>query len=178
MKNFLENIQLIKHTQIKLPVNKSEFIRSFKQHVDEGHIGAFSSMFEAFSSSKNRYKGNITQNTFEIRRRREFFDRTSYLAHATGSFRQQNDHIVIDTEINGFSNFLIPFYVIITVFYLFFIFMIMTNVESSGILLVFIIFHAFLMYGIPYFVIKKRVKNTAIDLEKELFFMTQRNHNS
>ncbi|WP_430413145.1 hypothetical protein [Kordia sp.] len=174
MKEFLEKIQLIRQKQIKLAVDKSVFIRNFKENIDEGSIGTFSSAFEAFSSSKNRYKGNITQNTFELRRRRELFDRTSYLARVKGTFRQQNDQVVIDTEINGFSNFLIPSYVLITVFYLFFIFMIMTNVESIGFPVLFILFHAVLMYAIPYFIIRKRVKNTAIDLEKELFFMTKK----
>lgn len=174
MQDFLERIQLIKNTQIKLDVDKSEFIRNFKQHIDEGSIGAFSSAFEVFSSSKNRYKGNITQNTFEIRRRRELFDRTSYLARVTGTFRQQNDHVVVNAKVNGFSNFLIPFYVVITIFYIMFISVAITGFGESAIPAVFIIFHAFLMYAIPYFVMRKRVKNTATDLEKELFYMMRK----
>lgn len=174
MQDFLERIQLIKKTQIKLNVDKSEFVKNFKQHVDEGNIGAFSSAFEMFSSSKNRYKGNITQNSFEIRRRREFFDKTSYLARVTGTFRQQNDHVIVDAKVNGFSNFLIPFYIIITVFYVFFLFMFTSGFQGNGIPIVFILFHALLMYTIPYFVMRKRVKNTTVDLEKELFYMMKK----
>ncbi|WP_046757250.1 hypothetical protein [Kordia jejudonensis] len=173
MHDFLERIQLIKHTQITLNIDKSEFISHFKANVDEGSIGAFSSMFEAFSSSKNRYKGNISQNSFKIRRRREFFDRTSYLARVTGTFRQQNDQVVIDAKVNGFSNFLIPLYIFITLFYILFIPMAIIGFADSIIPIVFVFFHALMMYCIPYFIIRKRVKNTAIDIEKELFFMTK-----
>ena len=174
MQDFLERIQLIVHKQIKLNIDKSEFIRKFQQNVDQGNIGAFSGAFEAFSSSQNRYKGNITQNEFEMRRKREFFDRSSYLARVTGSFRQQNDQLVIDAKITGFNNFLIIFYVFVTLFYIFFIYMFTSGFNDSGIPAIFIFIHALFMYGIPYFMIRKRVKNTAGDLEKELFFMTKK----
>lgn len=171
MHDFLEKIHLILHKQIRLPIDKSEFIKKFKQNVDEGSVGAFSGIFEAFSASKNRYKGNITQNTFEMRKKRTFFDRTGYLVRISGSLKQQNDQLIIDAEIKGFNNFLILFYIIVTLFYIFFTFMFISSFTETHFPIIFVFIHAVLVYSIPYFFTRKGIQNTAIDFERELFFI-------
>ncbi|MBC8756241.1 hypothetical protein H2O64_16315 [Kordia sp. YSTF-M3] len=173
MEDFLERIQLVQRKQIKLPVDKSEFIKAFRQNVDEGEIGMFSGMFEAFTTSKNRFKGNISNNDFEIRRRKVLFQRNQLFARIKGTFRQQADHVVVDLTINGFSKMIIPFYVLTIAFYIFFITTISNGLELLSPFFLFMVIHAILMFAIPYFVMRRSVKSTAADIEKELFFMTR-----
>ncbi|EDP95109.1 hypothetical protein U8527_12910 [Kordia algicida OT-1] len=171
MDDFLERIKVLKRKQIKLPISKSEFINRFRQNVDEGDIGMFSGTFEAFSSSKNKYKGSISSNSFKMRKRRELFDRGRNLAKITAQFRQQEDHTLIDLEIKGFHYFIIFYYVFITIFYI--IFLSFSGFLAFETFAIFIIIHAVLMYCLPYFFMRKQTKNTAEDIEKELFFMTR-----
>jgi hypothetical protein len=172
MDDFLERIQLIKRKQIKLPVDKGKFIRVFKQNIDEGEIGIFSGMFEAFSSSENKYKGNISNNDFEIRRRRVLFQRNNQFATINGTFRQHADHVVVDLSVNGFSKMLIPFYLFAIIFYIIFIGSANFSQPFEAFHL-FIVVHAILIFAIPYFVMRRNVKRTMLDIEKELLFMTR-----
>jgi len=174
MEDFLKRIQLIKEKQIKLPIEKAEFSKVLRQNIDEGDIGLFSGMFEAFSSSKNKYKGTISNNAFEIRKRRVLFQRNQILARVKGTFRQKNDHLVVDLTINGFSNMMIPFYVFAILFYVIFISTISFNSGAFGVFYIFIIIHGMLMFGLPYILMRKSVTHTADDIEKELYFMTKK----
>lgn len=174
MEDFLERIQLIKHKQIKLPIEKAEFSKVLRQKVDEGEIGMFSGMFEAFSSSKNKYKGTISNNKFEIRKRHVLFQQNQFFARVKGTFRQQNDHLVVDLTINGFSKMMIPFYLFAIVFYIIFISTIGFNSGTFDVFFLFIILHAILMFGVPYFMMRRNIKRTADDIERELYFMTKK----
>jgi hypothetical protein len=174
MEDFLERIQLIKQKQVKLPIEKTEFSKILRQNVDEGEIGMFSGMFEAFSSSKNKFKGTVSNNEFEIRKRHVLFQQNQMIARIKGTFRQQNDHLIIDLTINGFSKMILPFYAIAVVFYILFISTMSHGLESFSPFLIIILIHAILMFVVPYFVMRKNVKRTADDIEKELYFMTKK----
>ncbi|PTT08638.1 hypothetical protein DBR27_07290, partial [Flavobacterium sp. HMWF030] len=75
MDAFLRKIQLIKDINIQLPVSKIDFIQKFRNNVDESDLSFVP--FEVFQSSNNEYKGNISNNEFELKKRRKLFD-TNY----------------------------------------------------------------------------------------------------
>ncbi len=178
MRRFLEKIKLIEHLSTELEIQKNEFIKNFKNQVDEGNIGPFSGAFEAFSLSKNEYKGHVGYDGFRIKRRRRFFDMNMNLAIAKGNYRQKGNNLIIETEINGFRGMMVPFYIFLIVFYAIFIFGFFStgNFEGApkGFLGAFILIHAAFMFGIPYFIMRRGTKRFKHELEREFYYMTKK----
>ncbi len=116
MKEFLQKIKLIDHLTTELEIQKSDFLSNFKSCVDEGNIGYFFGAFDVFSSGKNEYKGHVGYDSFEIKRRRKFFDMHMNFAIAKGKYIQKVTTLIINTEINSFNGMMIPFYIFIIIF--------------------------------------------------------------
>ena len=177
MKEFLKKIKLIEYLTTELEIQKNEFVTNFKEHVDEGSTGFLSETFDMFSSSKNEYKGHVGFENFKIKRRRRFFDMNMNLAVAKGTYRQKENILVIETEINGFSGMMIPFYIFALIFYSIFIvtFSFADNIEGNGagFVLPFIIVHATFMFGIPYYMMRRSATRMKHKLEREFFYMTK-----
>ena len=177
MKEFLKKIKLIEHSTTELNIEKDEFVTTFKQYVDEGGTGFMSDSFDVFSSSKNEYKGHVGFDSFKIKRRRRFFDTNMNLAVASGIYRQEENTLVIETEINGFSGMMIPFYLFALVCYSIFIvtsfFAEDTGGIGAGFALPFLIIHASFMLVFPYFMMIRSTKRMAHELEREYFYMTK-----
>lgn len=172
MNNFLKRIGLIQSTKIDLKTNKPDFVRLLHQNIDESDLGFGSSFLEAFSSSKNDFKGYVSSNGFKIRRKRKMFQQNMGIAVATGTFRQKGELLEIDTEINGFSNWMIFFYAFVMLFYLAFLSIFFFASESPDFFFIpIIIIHASFMLGLPYFFAKKAVSSTKRDLEKEFIYL-------
>lgn len=178
MQRFLVKLKLIDHLITEIEIPKSQFILKFKGQVDSEEIGHFSDLFDVFSSSKNEYKGQVGQDSFKIKRRRRFFDMNLSSAIAKGTMTQTENILVIQTEINGFNNMVIPYYIVLVLFYSVFIgmFLFSGSVEGSVGFLVFpfVIIHAAFMFGIPYFIMRKGTKRLKYDLERELFYMAKK----
>jgi hypothetical protein len=178
MKEFLKKIKLIEYLTTEIEIQKNDFVSNFSKNVDEGSTGVFSSPFEAFSSSKNEYKGQVGYDGFKIKRKRKFFDTNMNLAIASGIYRQNNEKLIIETEINGFSGMMIPFYLFALVFYSIFIgsFFMADNIEGNGagFALPFIFIHAAFMFGLPYFMMRRGTKRMKHELEREFFYMTKK----
>ena len=178
MKEFLKKIKLIEHLKTDIEIQKTEFVSKFRQQGDEGSTGIFSDTFDVFSSSKNEYKGQVGYEGFKIKRRRKFFDMNMNLAVASGTYRQNNEKLIIETEINGFSGMMIPFYLFAIVFYSIFIgaFFMADNIEGNGdgFALPFIFIHAAFMFGIPYFMMRRSTKRMKHELEREFYYMTKK----
>lgn len=176
MKQFLKKIKLIEEFTTEVEMTKSAFVTKFRQNVDEASIGIFADSFDVFSSSKNEYKGDVAFDGFKIKRRRRFFGANNNLAIATGTYVQNNEILVINTEINGFSKKMIPFYAFIIVFYCIFIssFFTLDDPDKSKIALPFICFHALFMFGLPYFMMMRSTKSLKHDLERDFYFFTKK----
>ncbi len=160
-----------------IDIQKSQFVSKFSQIVDEGSTGFFFDTFDIFTSSENEYKGQVGIEGFKIKRRRKLFDMGMNLAVARGTYRQDNEKLIIETEINGFSGIMIPFYVFAIIFYSIFIagFLMSDNFDGNGagFALPFIFIHAALMFGIPYFVMRRSAKRMKYELEREFYYMTK-----
>ena len=157
-------------------MEKNDFVTRFKGHVDKGGIGPFDGIFDPFSSSKNDYRGSVDLNGFKIKRRRKFFDRNKFMVIASGTYRQRLDKLEIVTEVDGLNRLVIPVFVIVLLFYIFFIsafsFAATQGDANFFSFLPFILLHGLLMIGIPYFMIRKSVQNMIRDLEKDFLLMS------
>ena len=100
----------------EVEIKQDVFFANFRSIVDEGSVSIFSSPFEVFSSSGNEYKGEVSYDRFKIRRKRKFYDTNMNFAVAKGSLRQEREKLIIETEINGFSEAMIPFYLFVLIF--------------------------------------------------------------
>lgn len=177
MKDFLKKLKLIDYLRIELEVSKQGFVNRLKENVDEGGTGIFSDPFEGFSSSKNEYKGHVGLNNFKIKRRKRLFDVNMNMAVASGTFEQREDKLIINTEINGFTGAMIPFYIFLIIFYLIFItsFLMVDNIEGGMEFFIFpfIIVHAIFMLGFPYLMMRRSVSKMKYELERDFFYMTK-----
>ncbi|MAY82977.1 MAG: hypothetical protein CMP59_02495 [Flavobacteriales bacterium] len=177
MKDFLKSIKLIDQFETELIIQKHDFVQRFLKVVDQGSVGTFSNPLEAFSSSKNEFKGEVGINGFRIRRIRKFFQPNMSLAIAKGRFTQRDDKLIINTEIDGLRTHILFFYIFGIIFYGIFLtaFLSIDKIEGefSYILFPFLILHAVFMFGIPYFVMRRSVKRMKYELEREFAFVAK-----
>lgn len=175
MKGILKELKLIDHLTTELEIQKSDFVKRFRNNVDEGSTDFISDSFDVFSSSKNEYKGHVGYESFKIKRRRRFFDMNINFALAEGTYQQNDRVLIIHTEIHGFSGIMIPFYIFIIIFYSIFIvsFALAENVDSEFSSIPFILFHGAFMMGIPYLIMRRSMKRMKHELEREFYYMTR-----
>ena len=178
MKEFLKKIKLIDHLTTELEIQKNEFVSILKRHVDEERKGMFAHTFEAFHSSENDYRGQVSNDGFQIRKRVKLFSSPPNMAVAKGTFRQKDAMLIIETEVNGFSKLFIPIYIYALVFYSFFIISDLmrstTNSEGELLNLTFLVLHALLFFLIPYFLMRRSTKIMKHELEREFFFLSKK----
>lgn len=177
MKELLKKLKLIDHLQINLEIQKNDFVHKLSEQVDEGSTSFFSDVFDIFSSSKKEYKGIVDANRFKIKRKKKFFDVNMNMAVANGTYTQKENKLIITTEINGFTNMMIPFYIFCVLIYgaIFIGFLFAGNTEGSAFsVFPFITIHAAFMMGIPYFMMRKSTKSLKHELEREFFFLTRK----
>lgn len=175
MSNFLRKINLIKDINIELQVSKTDFIKKFRENVDESDLGF--EPFEALKSSQNEYKGNIENNSFELKKRRKLFDTNYSFAKVTGQIIQETDKLIIKTQISAFQGKMIFFMAFLLLFYAIFIsaFLFTENGGIKFFIFPFILFHMSIMMGIPYFIMKRSVTRMIYDLERDLHYWVTKN---
>ncbi|MFY7938393.1 MAG: hypothetical protein ACOVOQ_13515 [Flavobacterium sp.] len=174
MTELLKRLKLIDSFTTTLQTSKVEFVNRLIEITDKGDTRMISDTFDVFSSSKNEFRGEVNFEGFKIKRRRKFFDTNMNFAVANGKFSEKNGQLTIDTEITGFSNFFIVFYVFLIIFYPIFIFdFFSSDNEGKFNVILFILFHGTLMFGLPYFMMRRGIKQLKYELEREFFYLTK-----
>ncbi|MFT4535802.1 MAG: hypothetical protein ACJA1A_003534 [Saprospiraceae bacterium] len=180
MEKLLRKLKLKDDFRITIPIMKSDFVNKLRRNMDEGSTSSFFPITEVFSSSKKNYIGSISGNEFELRKRLRFFDTNKGGAIAKGSMSQEGENLNIDICVNGFKNFFIFYFILITLFYVFFFGTMMLGLsqESDGLglpvfVVPFLLLHGAMMYGVPIFIARRGVKNIKNDLEKDFFYFTK-----
>ena len=174
MKEFLKKLKLIDNLTTELQISRNEFTDKLDSIVDKGGTGYFSDSFDIFSSSKNELKGRIDYYGFKLKRRRRFFDGNMNFAVANGTFDEHRGVLTIETEISGLTGFFIPFYIIALIFYSTFFWGAAHANAGQFFILPFLILQAILMFGIPYFIVRRSVKRLKYELEREFFYLTKK----
>ncbi len=173
MQNLLRKYKLIEAVTIKLPLDKAEFVSRLRLHVEPGGTGLLGDPFEAFSGKNKEFRGTVDLDGFKIRKRRKIFEAYSGLAKAEGTFHQEQDQLNIATTINGFHGVFYFYYLIVTLIYAGFVVAFFTVDDMPVFVIPFIILHAALMYGIPFFIMRRSVQRMKRDLEREFFYLTK-----
>ncbi|TAE35260.1 MAG: hypothetical protein EAY66_09365 [Sphingobacteriales bacterium] len=176
MKKFLKKIKLIDYLTTYLQIDKQEFLNKLLAITDYGSTSIFSEPFEVFASNKNEFKGQVNLDGFKLKRRRKIFDTNFNIAVASGTIKEENGQLTINTEINGFNNFMIVFYIFILIFYSIFIASFsFWDSNDTFFILPFILIHGIFMSLIPYFIMRRGVKRMKYELEREFFYLTKDN---
>ncbi|AYB29318.1 hypothetical protein [Chryseolinea soli] len=169
MNEFLRKIGLIDSFQIELPMDKSDFVETLIVNLDEPGPG----FFEAFSTNNKAYKGTVKNDGFEMRQKRKLTARATSLS-IRGKFQQVGKNLIAEVTLNGFHWLMIPYYIILLIVYFFafgFFFFASAAEEFRMIGLLFLSVHAALMLVVPYFRIRRGMRKTKYDLERDLHFM-------
>jgi len=168
MGDILEKLKLIDSIVIELPISKTEFIELLENNIDQKQ----SDVFDVFSSSKNEYKGEVTIEGFELKKKRRLFEMNINTAKAVGVFEEHEDTLIIHTEINAFQGqaklifgSFILFYIIFISAFLF------VGDDFPLFVLPFILLHASFMIGVPYLLVKRSVRRMKYDLERDLYYL-------
>lgn len=158
-------------------MDKRQFVTRLQDHVDQGSTNLFFSSFDIFSSSKNNYKGEVDAEGFTLRRRRKLFDFNMNFALAKGTFRQRNNTLIIETEINAFGKMALVMFIFILVFYSFIaiIFLLVDASDNNALLIMFplLLFHGTFMMLIPYIIMRDSTKKMKYELERDLYYLTK-----
>ncbi len=169
-KSFKNN--LTQEFTTELNISKSEFIKRFKEDVDDRSLDFFSEIGEHFIKSKNRLKGQIDDNGFTIKKRRKFFEHNLIFAKANGTFSSHGEKLIIHTTVTSVNRLLyfIPVFALIY----FAIAVIILGVPKAPVLIVpFLIVHFAFMAYIFYRLTKKSVEVLKYDLEREYYYLTK-----
>lgn len=172
----LKRLKLVDHLVTEVAIDKKDFVERLKANVDAGSTSQFFASLEMFSSSKNEYKGLVTDEHFKIRRRRRLFDVRMSVAVAEGTFKARENLLVIESTIRGFNGIFIPFIVFALIFYLLFIVTFIFT-DSPGIfrwlIIPLVMIHAFFMIGFPYFIMRRSISRMKYELERDFHYMAR-----
>ena len=169
MTNFLKTLRLIQDMNFELPANRPDFVKALQANVDPPG----SPMRDIFSRSKHIYKGIVTYDGFDLKRKRKFFDSNMGLVTARGTFTQGDDNLTIDVQFKAFHPLFILFFIFLVLSYGMFIVMFAMAPEEGGTpawTLPFILVHASFMFGIPYFLLRRSISMMKYNLERDFFF--------
>lgn len=175
MKEFLRKIKLIDDWTTHLPISQQDFVDRLSAITEERELGLFSDAFMPFKSSQKEYAGHVGFDEFKIKRRARYFEQGQNLATATGTFIENNGDLTIETEINGFSSFMILFYSILLIGLTGMITVIISLGKNTDFLaLLPILFIGALMFFITYMVMRISIGRMKYDLEREFFYLTKK----
>ena len=175
MNNLLQKLYLADCITIQLQTTKEQFANELSAITDRGGTGLFSDPFESFVFSKYEFRGYVSEEGFEIRRRRKLFDTNSNNATvATGSFTEENGVLSVITEVNGFPVFYLILYILIAIIYFLILLALVTSDSDAKIFVAsFLIIQAVLIYGISYFILRRGVARFTYELEREFFYLSK-----
>jgi len=167
MDTIFKKIGLSDNLRIELPISISDFVNTLSSNVDSPQWD----FFDVFSSSRNRYKGSVKLNSFELKQKRRLFDTNVNWARVSGSFRQEGEKVIVDIGINGFRLMMIPFFILGIVIYGITVVAIIGEGDAGAGILPFLLIHALFMFGIPYFIMKRSVRSAKYDIERDIYFL-------
>ncbi len=152
---------------------KSDFVRVFRDQVDDDNLGLMSDTLDVFKSSKNDFKGKVSDSGFVIKKRRRFFSNNTDFAKAHGFMSQEGDRLVIYVEVNAFHKVFYVWYILVPLFYVagFGASFMASDAAFMMFPLLFFVLHAAFMLGLPILMMRVAAKRFAKALECEFFYI-------
>lgn len=172
MKEFLKRIKLIDHVRFELRISRADFANTLQANIEEPG----SDFADLFSRTKKIFKGKVSHDSFELKRIRKLFGaKAMWAAKVQGKFTSSGDKLVVDIEINGVTPLMIPYAIFTVIVYVGSLAAVFLSEGMSDTLkasfVPFLLFHAALMFGLPYFTIRRSLASVKYDIERDIHFM-------
>jgi hypothetical protein len=175
MKHLLIRIGLIKAFTIELPVSSAEFIKVLSANIDEPAID----FFEVPFPGEKIYKGTVSYNSFELRRRKKFIDRGSWLIKINGRFNQSDANVKVDLELVAFHMAVIPLVAVWLLFGGYVVAVTLKGIFHVGehsndhlvLGLPILLTHAGFVFSRPYYALRSCLHWAKYNIERDLPFM-------
>jgi hypothetical protein len=170
MNDLLLKLGLMDTLVMELNTSHERFIKAFKENVDPPQF----ELVELFSSSRKPYRGEITENTFLLKRRVTFSTSRIARGKANGKFFPEGDKLVIKAELTAVNtkSMLLVSLLLIFIYCIILFIAIVTQIQDDppGIpfwVIPFILVHGAFIFGILYFAFKNAVRKLKDDLERD-----------
>lgn len=173
MREFLKSIGLIQTFTITLNCPKAYFLNTLRENVSDDF-----EFFESFRKGK-AFKGTVSHDSFSFRfrRRNDFGVNYAKFAKLKGTVRSHHDRTVVDVEVGGLHWYFVIFFGFAIITYIGVLFSIAfgdhTENNMGSWVYLFILVHAGIMIGIPYFLLRRGVNGAGREIEKELYFLVR-----
>ena len=167
---FLHKLKLIQHFSIAIPIDRIDFVKICRKKIALKETTFSSMLLEYFSRNKYKYVGTVEHEGIQIRKRKTFFSFNKNACLIKGYFRQKNDVLYLNTEIKGFSNTSVTIYVSIFFFALYFVgYKLISSSEPLFPIVFALLLEAFLLFLVPVFIIRLRIKAMKIELQQDIY---------
>lgn len=175
MKQLLKRVGLIENFTIELPVSSAEFVKALSANIDEPAIDFFEIPFPG----EKIYKGTVRDNSFELRRRKKFIDRGSWLIKINGRFSQSDVNVKVDLELVAFHMAVVPLLAVWPLFGLYIVAVALKGLfhvgehfnDYSVLGLPFLLTHASFVLSGPYYALRNGLHWAKYNIERDLPFM-------
>jgi len=163
---FLEKIRLIEYYSIEIAIKRQEFIDSFRKLI------AIKTK-NWYYTTHGPYTGYVNEDQFKIRLKTNTWNnryKDYYTPQAIGNLVQQENKLVIDVKIQGFSAAIAIQYLITAVFSIVIFWMFFDTILRGQLITSILIFGMLLFIWIePYVSIRRSMKKTLRELDKNLY---------
>ena len=170
MKQLLKRIGLFDSFTTEVKASPQTLVDKFSKITDSYQPD----LFDSFTFDKKEYKGFVTTEKFELKKRKWFLISSEHWAEAFGEIRKLEDRTVVKVDIYSMHAYLVVIGFSLTSM----VFLIsglgsivysLINSETNGIVAgLAILLVGFIMIGIPFFRMRWSVQNLKWDLESEL----------
>jgi len=168
MRDFFKKMQLYDSFSINLQISKAEFINKLNSVIEKEKFEP-QNIWDKSHLRKSNFIGFVNDNGFKIKRRVFPADSSFTNAKSYGTFSNINDKLVISTEIKGYNNLFIAFYVFMIIFYFAFFTAVISKGDFSALFM--LIPHSAAMLLGPYFFMRYNVKKLTYELEREFKYL-------
>lgn len=179
MKEFLRRVKIIQHQTIEIEVLKQDFLKMFRHNIGVDKNEMYDEVAKIFKTPKGNYTGKIDLNEFVLKKRNHFFDFDKNSSIVKGKLTQIGEILRIETEIQGVSNLNFFLYLLIVSGFSFIMYKFSVNymkkIGDIVSLLLILIFHVTIIFGLPYLIIRKRIKRMKIEMNNNFIIWTKIN---
>lgn len=168
MDEIFRKLRLTDSFTIELYIEKSKLVQVFSEQMDYSDLRLFTDLFEELLLDKKKYKGLVSEEGFEIKRRRRFFLPGNIIAEARGTFSQRGQLTIIETQIDGRHPLIIFGLIVVLAVSVVFIADMALRGDWTSPLLPGILAYIAVAFSTFYFLMRWNVSRLKNDLEREI----------
>ena len=177
MSALLKKMNLILPFKMELDMSEREFRNRLRAIMFENTPGPFSDLDDIVQPDEVRYKGEIDEHSFSFIPKQNLLG-TKQSAVTKGTYREINDKLIIEGEVNGFSYWFLVLYLFSLIFYGTVASILIYNLGDGwkSYLIFTALFVAFYFgaFMIHLYFFRKSTRVVKDEVERDLFYLTRK----